>query len=104
MAVKPVSEKSKLVLDYLQANPDENLTSEDIGVALGMTKKSVDGIVTSGLIRNKGLVERIPAEMEMPDGTHKAINLIKLTEAGRNYDHASAVNAWEAEQSAQSAE
>jgi hypothetical protein len=31
-------------------------------------------------------MERIPAEMENPDGTHKAIKLIKLTEAGKQLD------------------
>ena len=100
MAIKPVSEKSKTVLDYLQANPDANLTSEDIGNALGLPKKTVDGIVTAGLIRNKDLVERIPAEMELPDGSHKGIKLIKLTAAGAAYDHAAAIAAYEAEQAA----
>ena len=34
----------------------------------------------------KDIMERIPAEMENPDGTHKAIKLIKLTEAGKQLD------------------
>ena len=31
-------------------------------------------------------MERIPAEVELEDGTHKAIKLVSLTDAGRNFD------------------
>lgn len=103
MAMKPVSEKSKTVLDYLQANPDANLTSEDIGNALGLPKKTVDGIITAGLIRNKNLVERVPAEMELPDGSHRPIKLIKLTEAGRSYNHDQVIADYEAAVAAEKA-
>ena len=61
---KAVSERSLLVLDFLKENADKNMTAADIGEALGLEKKSVDGIVTSGLCR-KGLAERIPAEIEL---------------------------------------
>lgn len=84
-----VSEKSLVVLDYLKANKDENMTAADIAEALGMEKKSVDGIVTSGLQR-KGYAERIPAEIELEDGTHKTVKFIKATEAGLAYDDAAA--------------
>ena len=97
---KALSEKSLVVLNYLKANADANLTSADIAEALGMEKKTVDGIVTAGLIRNKNLVERIPAEMELEDGTHKAIKIVKLTDAGVNYDHDAVTAAYEAEQAA----
>ena len=61
-------------------------TSADISEALGgdeagYSKKSVDGIVTSGLQR-KGLAERIPAEIQLEDGTHKPVKFIRLTDAG----------------------
>ena len=88
-----VSEKSLVVLDYLKANKDENMTAADIAEALGMEKKSVDGIVTAGLIRNKGYAERIPAEIELEDGTHKVVKFIKATQAGLDYDHAAATAA-----------
>ena len=86
---KAVSEKSLIVLDYLNGIGDENVTSEDIAKALDMTKKSVDGVVTSGL-QKKGLTERIPAEIELEDGSHKTVKFIKLTAAGRAYDHEAA--------------
>lgn len=94
---KSLSEKSLLVLNFLKENEDKNLTSADIGAALGLEKKTVDGVVTSGLIRNRNYAERIPAEIELDDGTHKAIKLIKVTEAGKAYDHATAVAADAAE-------
>lgn len=97
MAKNAVSEKSLLVLDYLKGIGDENVTAKDIAAALDMTDKAVNGIVTAGLIRNKNLAERIPAEIENEDGTHATVKFIKLTDAGKNYDHAAAVAADEAE-------
>ncbi len=96
--MKPVSEKSLVVLDYLKGIGDENVTAKDIAAALDMTDKTVNGIVTAGLIRNKNLVERVPAEIELEDGTHQTVKFIKLTDAGKNYDHAAVTAAYEAEQ------
>lgn len=105
---KSISEKSLMVLDYLKSIGDANVTAQDIADALGLAKKTVDGVVTAGLIRNKNYAERVEAEMEITgeDGSvqHKAIKLIKLTEAGKNYDHAAAVAADEAEKAAKAAE
>jgi len=89
MANVAVSEKSLVVLNYLKDHKDENLTAADIAEALGFEKKSVDGIVTSGLQR-KGYAERIPATIEFTDdegNVHsKDIKFIKATEAGLAYD------------------
>jgi len=73
MANKAVSEKALTVLNYLKSIGEANVTAADIAEALGMEKKSVDGVVTSGLQR-KGLTERV----------------IKLTDAGKAYDHEAA--------------
>ena len=67
-------------------------SSTSIAAALGFEKKSVDGIVTSGLQR-KGYAERIPAEVELEDGSHKQVKFIQATEAGMAYDHEAAVAA-----------
>ena len=88
-----LSDKSLTVLNYLKENDDKNLTAADIAEALGFEKKTIDGVVTSGLIRNRNYAERIPAEMELEDGTHKTIKLIKITEAGKAYDHEAAIAA-----------
>lgn len=89
MANVAVSEKSLIVLNYLKENNGENFTAADIAEALGMEKKSVDGIVTAGLQR-KGLAERIPAKVEV-DGETKDVKFIKATEAGLAYDHDAAL-------------
>lgn len=102
--IKPVSDKGLAIMNFLQADPEGNYTSEDLGKELGYEKKTVDGVITAGLIRNKNLVERIPAEAELPDGTHKAIKLIKLTAAGRAYNHDAVTAAYNAEQATTKAE
>ena len=79
-----MSEKTQVVLNYLKGINGANVTSADIADALGLEKKSVDGIVTSGLQR-KGLAERIPAEIELEDGTHKAVKFIRLTAEGMDF-------------------
>ena len=93
MANVAVSEKSLVVLNYLKEIGDANVTAADIADALGMEKKSVDGIVTSGLQR-KGLTERVEAQIEVEeDGNkkYKTVKFIKLTDAGKAYDHDAAM-------------
>ena len=89
MAKVSVSENSLTVLNYLKENDGKNMTAQDIADALGMEVKSVNGIVTSGLQR-KGYAERIPAEIELEDGTHKPIKFIRATAEGLAYDDAAA--------------
>lgn len=89
-----VSEKSLVVLNYLKENNGVKMTAADIAEALGMEKKSVDGIVTSGLQRKK-LAERIPAQIEVTDEEgntkYKDVKFIQATEAGLAYDHEAAM-------------
>ena len=61
-----VKGNSLKVLNYLKEIGDTNVTSADIAEALGLEKKSVDGIVTAGLQR-KGYAKRVPAEIEVTD-------------------------------------
>ena len=82
MAMK---ENSKNVLNYLKGINGENVTSGDVAEALGLEKRQVDGIFTSA-IQRKGYGIRVPAEVELEDGTHKAIKFLKLTEAGQALD------------------
>ena len=46
MAMK---ENSKRVLNYLKEHDGEDLTAADVSVALGLEKRSVDGIFTSAI-------------------------------------------------------
>lgn len=82
MAMK---ENSVKVLNYLKEINGADVTSGDVAEALGLEKRQVDGIFTSA-IQRKGLGIRVPAEVELEDGTHKAVKLLKLTDAGMAFD------------------
>ena len=76
---------SKLVYEYVKENGASNITAADIAEGTGLEVRSVNGIVTSAFQR-KGLMERVPAEVELEDGSHKAVKFIKLTDAGMEFD------------------
>ena len=82
MAMKP---NTIAVLNYLKGINGANVTAADVAEAVGLEKKSVDGIFTSALQR-KGLGVRVPAEIELEDGTHQAVKFLKLTDEGMAYD------------------
>ena len=82
MAMK---ENSKKVLNYLKSINGANVTAADVDEATGLEKRSVDGIFTSALQR-KGYGVRVPAEVELEDGTHKAVKFLQLTPAGMSFD------------------
>ena len=76
-----MKENSKRVLEYLKSVNGQDVTAADVAAALGLEKRSVDGIFTSA-IQRKNLGIRTPAEVELEDGTHKAVKLLSLTPAG----------------------
>ena len=82
MALK---ENSRKVYDYVVAQDGEQMTAADIAEGTGLESRSVNGIITSAFQR-KGLMIRKPAEIEMPDGTHKPVKFIELTAEGRAFD------------------
>jgi hypothetical protein len=82
MAMK---ENSKKVLNYLKEINGENVTAADVAAALGLEKRSVDGIFTSA-IQRKGYGVRVTAEIELEDGTHKQVKFLTLTPAGMSFD------------------
>ena len=82
MAMK---ENSKKVLNYLKEINGSNVTAADVAEALGLEKRSVDGIFTSAIQRN-GLGVRTVAEIELEDGTHKQVKFLSLTPAGLSFD------------------
>lgn len=79
------SENSITVYDYVKDHDNDDLTAQDIADGTGLSVKSVNGIVTSAFQR-RGLMERIPAEIELEDGTHKPVKIIKLTAEGKKID------------------
>ena len=82
MAMK---ENSKKVLNYLKEVNGSNVTAADVAEALGLEKRSVDGIFTSA-IQRKGLGVRTAAEIKLDYGTHKAVKFLSLTPAGMSFD------------------
>ena len=82
MAMK---ENSKKVLNYLKENNGVDVTAADVAEALGLEKRQVDGSFTSA-IQRKGLGVRVPAEIELEDGSHKQVKFLHLTDAGMAFD------------------
>lgn len=80
-----MSENSVKVLNHLKGINGADVTAQDVADALGLAKKSVDGIFTSA-IQRKGYGVREVAEIQLEDGTHKAVKFLKLTEAGMAFD------------------
>ena len=80
-----MKENSKKVLEYVKGINGADVTAADVAEALGLEKRSVDGIFTSA-IQRKGLGVRTPAEIELEDGTHKQVKLLSLTPAGMSFD------------------
>ena len=74
------------ILNYLKKTTaaGQDVTATDVAEALGVDVKVVNGAFTSG-IQRKELGERIPAEIELEDGTHKGVKLLRLTEKGMAY-------------------
>lgn len=76
---------AKTILNYVKSMDGQNITAADISEATGIPVKSVNGTVTSAF-QKKGLMERVPAEIELEDGTHKAVKFIRCTQAGLDFD------------------
>ena len=73
------------VINYLKEVNGQNVTAADVAEALGLEKRTVDGIFTSA-IQRKGFGVRTLAEVELDDGTHKAVKFLSLTDAGLALD------------------
>lgn len=82
MAMK---ENSKKVLNYLKEVNGEHVTAADVALATGLDKRQVDGIFTSA-IQRKNLGVRVPAEVELEDGSHKSVKFLQLNDAGMAFD------------------
>ena len=80
-----LSENSRKVFDYVKGINNADVTAEDIANATGLSTRQVNGIVTSAFWK-KGLMERVPAEIQLEDGTHKGVKFIKLTSLGETFD------------------
>ena len=81
-----MSENSKKVITYLQGIGDADVTAADVATALGLEKKSVDGIFTSA-IQKKELGIRQPAQvLDSELNKYVDVKFLKLTDAGKAFD------------------
>ena len=80
-----MKENSKRVFNYLKSVNGQNVTAADVADALGLEKRSVDGIFTSA-IQRKGLGVRTAAEIELEHGSHKTVKFLSLTDKGMAFD------------------
>lgn len=79
-----ITENQAKIIDYLKGTEGANVTANDIADAIGLTPRQVTGTLTS--MGKRGWIERVPAEIELDDGTHKATKFVVLTEDGKNFD------------------
>ena len=87
---------SRTVYEFVKANDGKNITAADIAEGTGLDTKQVNGIVTSAFQRHtkvvdgekvfEPLMERIPAEIELEDGSHKSVKFIRLTDEGKAFN------------------
>lgn len=71
-----MTEKTKLVLKYLQDSDREDITASEIAMAYGMTTRQVDGIFTAA-------IQRPALGSRVPDRKSPKIKYLVLNEAGR---------------------
>jgi len=79
-----LSENAKVVMRRLQELEDADVTVHDLSEDIGLPVNSITGIFNSFV--KKGLGERVIAEVELEDGSHKTVKFLKLTDAGLNLD------------------
>lgn len=81
-----LKDTTKKIMEYLRAHDGEDLTSEDVANALGMSKRSVDGSFTSFQNENKKWGYREEGGVVVENGKPKVIKYLRLTEAGKTVD------------------
>ena len=79
-----LSENAKVVMRRLQELEDADVTVHDLSEDIGLPVNSITGIFNSFV--KKGLGERVIAEVELEDGSHKTVKFLKLTDAGLALD------------------
>lgn len=81
--MKPMSENTRKVFDYLKGiHGTKNVTSADVAEALGLEKRTVDGVFTG--LQKKGLGARVEAEA-IGEAT---ISFLSITDEGKSCDTA----------------
>ena len=79
-----LSENAKVIMKRLQELEGADITVHDLSEDIGLPVNSITGTFNSFV--KKGLGERVTAEVELEDGSHKTVKFLKLTDAGLNLD------------------
>ena len=79
-----LSENAKVIMKRLQELEGADITVHDLSEDIGLPVNSITGTFNSFV--KKGLGERVIAEVELEDGSHKTVKFLKLTDAGLNLD------------------
>lgn len=72
------------LLGYLKANKGVDVTAHDAAAALDIKLASVTGSFNA--LVKKGFGERIDAEIQLADESHKKVKFLKLTATGLEFD------------------
>lgn len=79
-----LSDNAKTIMVGLQGLNGEDITVHDLSDKIGLPVNSITGTFNSFV--KKGLGERVVAEVEAEDGTHKQVKFLRLTQAGTALD------------------
>ena len=79
-----LSANAKVIMKRLQELEGADITVHDLSEDIGLPVNSITGTFNSFV--KKGLGERVIAEVELEDGTHKTVKFLKLTDAGQALD------------------
>lgn len=79
-----LKENTIKIIEYVKSMKGQNITNNDIAEALGIPSRSVVGTITS--MCKKGIMERVPAEIENDNGTHTPVKFIVMTDEGMDFD------------------
>ena len=79
-----LSANAKVIMKRLQELGDADITVHDLSEDIGLPVNSITGTFNSFV--KKGLGERVIAEVELEDGSHKTVKFLKLTDAGQALD------------------
>lgn len=75
------SDNAQIVLNFLKSNPAVDMTASEIAEAVGLTSRTVNGVVTGLARRKPALAYREAVEL---DG--KTVKYVRLTEEGEAVD------------------
>lgn len=75
------SDNAQIVLNFLKSNPTVDMTAAEIAEAVGLTSRTVNGVVTSLSRRKPALAYREAVELE-----GKTVKYVRLTDEGMAVD------------------